>query len=92
MEKKFSELCAKYSLPYRYVGDGQIWINKKNPDFINTNGKKQLVEILGRHWHKESETAERVAHYKRYGFDCITIWEEELENEAVVLSKIGGAL
>lgn len=26
--------------------------------------------------------------YKKYGFDCIVIWEEELENESLVLERI----
>jgi very-short-patch-repair endonuclease len=91
IEKMFIGLCAKHGLPYRFVGDGQVWINRANPDFINTNGKKQLVEILGRYWHTEEETAKRVAHYKRYGFECITIWEEELKNEDAILRKIGAA-
>ncbi len=90
LERTFISMCAKYSLPYRFVGDGQIWINKLNPDFINTNGQKQLVEVLGRYWHTDDEVAGRVAHYARYGFSCVTLWEEELKDEASVLEKLGG--
>lgn len=44
-EKKIIDLCAKHELPFGYVGDGKVIINYVNPDFINTSGKKQLIEV-----------------------------------------------
>lgn len=32
---------------WKYVGDGQLIINGKNPDWVNINGKKQLIELWG---------------------------------------------
>lgn len=91
LEKQVIILCEKHNLPFRYVGDGQIWIAAKNPDFININGEKEVVEILGSYWHNPEETQRRIEHYARYGFKCITIWENELKNENLVLSKLGGS-
>jgi len=89
LEKIFIALCVKHNLPFRYVGNGEVWIVRKNPDFININGKKQLVEILGNYWHKEIDVQELIKHYSKYGFECITIWEDELKDENLVLEKIG---
>ena len=87
-EKSFIGLCSQYNLPFEYTGNGKIWIDGQNPDFINTDGKKQLVEILGNYWHNKEETQKRVEHYAKYGFECITIWENELKDENLVLSKL----
>ena len=41
-EKIIIDLCEKYNLPFRYVGNGQVIINYGNPDFICTNGQKKI--------------------------------------------------
>lgn len=89
LEKEFMALCGKHSLPYRYVGNGEIWIGRMNPDFINIDGKKQLVEVLGSYWHNKKETDERIRKYAKYGFECIAIWEDELKDEELVLARLG---
>lgn len=96
-ERKFIELIKKYDLPYKYVGNGEIWIHHKNPDFINVNGKKEVVEVFGRYWHtkgqglsgKTREENKTKEHYKQYGFDCVVIWDDEIDNKQLVLSKLG---
>jgi len=92
LEQKFINLCEKYNLPFRYVGDGQIWINGKNPDFINTNGKKELVEVLGKYWHNIDETQDRITHYSKYGFKCIPVWEDDFLEDEKVLDAIRGSI
>lgn len=104
-EIRFEEICKKYNLPFKYVGDYSLWIGSKkgkklNPDFIETNGKKQIVEIMGRYWHspllnprvKESANLYyRQKHYRRYGWKSIFIWDTDLERkdaEAFVLSLL----
>ena len=100
-ESRFIELCKKYSLPYKYVGDGQFWLGypPKNPDFLNTNGVKQVVEIDGVYWHFERHqkinpnlTREEVedrekAHYSKYSFDCVIVWEDDSDEQ--ILNKVG---
>jgi hypothetical protein len=39
-EQKIIDLCKKYNLPFKYVGDGSIIIGYVNPDFIEVNGRK----------------------------------------------------
>jgi len=63
---------------YRYVGDFSFWIDGKNPDFVNVNGKKKIVELFGDYWHKKEDEGRRVQHFKRFGFDTLIVWQSEL--------------
>lgn len=73
---------------WEYVGDGQLIIGGKCPDFANVNGKKELIELYGRFYHKVNEAESRIAHFKKYGFRCIVVWEEELKNELPLIQHI----
>jgi len=91
----FEEICKRNNLPFHYVGDGSLWIGKKggkqlNPDFIEANGKKVLVEIMGAYWHspllnknlvKSNLQLFRKNHYKRYRWHSIFLWDTDLERE-----------
>lgn len=76
-EKKLIELFYQYNLPYKFVGDFTIWIGGKNPDFINTNGDKKLIEYAGRYWHTEEEMDKRIKLFAEYGFETLIIWDNE---------------
>jgi len=92
-ELVFEEICKKHNIPLHYVGDGSLWIGKKkplNPDFIEANGRKICVEIMGDYWHspilnfkiKESRTLPyRKRYYKKYGWKPIFIWESDLRRD-----------
>lgn len=73
---------------WRFVGDWQLVIGGKFPDFANINGKKQLIELFGTHWHKLFDVAERTEHYCSYGYKTLIIWEDELDNETKVIKRI----
>ena len=91
----FEEICERNNLDFHYVGDGQLWIGKKgkkqlNPDFIEANGKKICVEIMGAWWHsrllnqKVREDALlpfREKHYKKFKWIPIFIWDTDLLRE-----------
>lgn len=87
-EQRLLTLIGNEGLPFKYVGDGQFILGGKCPDFLNTNGKKQLIELFGVHWHGIFDVAERTEHFRQYGFDTLVIWEDELEKPGVVISKI----
>lgn len=96
IEVKFIETMRKNHLPYKYVGNGEVVIGWYNPDFINTNGQKVVVELYGCYWHKckicnfgnrDSEIS-RVKNYAKYGFKTIEIWEHEIDDEQLILNKI----
>ena len=49
----------------------------KNPDFINTNGEKKLIEYAGRYWHTGEEMDKRTELFAKYGFKTLIIWDNE---------------
>lgn len=73
---------------WEFVGDGQLVIGGKNPDFANTNGKKQLGELWGDYWHFGENPQDRIDLFKEYGYHTLIIWEHELKTPKIVLSKI----
>ena len=93
IELIFEEMCKKHNLPFHYVGDSSLWIGKKkglNPDFIEANGKKIVVEIFGDYWHslllnpnlrEDATLPYRKRHYKKYGWKMIVFWESDLKRE-----------
>jgi len=88
----FEEICKRNHLDFHYVGDGQLWIGKKgkkqlNPDFIEANGKKICVEVMGAYWHspllnqniKLARTLDyRKNFYQKYKWTPIFIWDTDL--------------
>ena len=86
-------IIKKYNLPYKYVGNGDLIINGKNPDFVNINGEKKLIEV-GCNFYKErmygsleKYKIERKKHFAKYGWDTIFCLGDKL-SEKEVLAKI----
>ena len=89
----FESFCLKHNLPFKYVGDRSFWIGATpsiNPDFVESNGKKLVVEIFGDYWHspllnrnlKEDRTLEhRKKTLKKYGYKMIVFWETDLKRK-----------
>jgi len=85
-----------YPNEWKYVGDFQFWLGGKNPDFMNVNGHKKLIELYGDYWHSKEVTGEdekeheqdRIDYFKQYGFDTLIIWESELEDLDLICGKI----
>lgn len=73
---------------WKYVGDGSLVIAGKNPDFINVNGKKLIIEMFGDYWHRNDSVRKRAAIFRPFGFRTLVIWEHELKNEVEVIKKI----
>lgn len=46
-----SYLQENFPNEWKFVGDGSVFINCMCPDFINVNGKKQIIELFGDFWH-----------------------------------------
>ncbi len=64
---------------WKYVGNGQIIINGKCPDFININGKKLIIELFGNYWHKGQNPQDRMDCFSPFGYKSLIIWENELK-------------
>lgn len=71
---------------------GGFVLGGKVPDFVNVNGKKVVVEMAGRYWHKPSYEKERKATFARYGFRTAVIWEKELKDAQMVADKVHGVM
>ena len=77
MEALLNELFPK---EYKYVGDGDVWINGKNPDFINCNGQKKIVEVYGDYWHRDHKEQDRIDIFEPYGYQTLVIWASEIDD------------
>lgn len=72
---------------WEYTGDGSFNLAGKNPDFLNAE-RKQLIEHYGTHWHRGHNPQDRIDLFKKYGYDTLIIWEDELSNIDNVKQKI----
>ena len=99
-EKQLIDLFANHFPQFKYNGDGRLGVTLGGltPDFVNVNGKKQVIEVFGDYWHspkvlgdkwKGSELGKIMA-YNSVGWDCLIIWEHELKEltEEQILEKI----
>ena len=84
LDKILSELFPN---SYKYVGNFEIWIGGKNPDFICENRKK-IIEFFGTYYHEESHEDIRTSHFLKYGYQTLIIWEDEIENIEEVKRRI----
>ena len=73
---------------YHYTGDGKIIIDGKCPDFLNMNGQKKLIELYGTYWHKGQDPQDRIALFKKFSFDTLVVWENELKDTETLKIKI----
>ena len=96
-EKKIIDLCNKYHLPFKYVGNGEVFIDGLNPDFININGKKITIETYYSYWKIKNYGSsnryeeERKRRLGEYGYEIIFLNEKDLERknwEQFCLDKI----
>jgi len=81
-------LNEHYPTEWEYVGDGSFILAGKNPDFVNVNGRKQIIEVFGDFWHKGEDPEDRIEIFRHYGYDTLVIWERELKNLDAVLVKV----
>ena len=71
-------------LGFRFVGDGQLMVGRRCPDFWD--GGTRLVELYGDYWHRGDDPAARVSYFQERGYNCLVVWESELKGcpEAVI--------
>ena len=81
---------------WKYTGNGDVVIGGKNPDFVNVNGRKVVIEVFGDWWHGEKwtgrtceqEETQRINHFAAYGFRCLILWEHEVAHEDAVVARL----
>ena len=96
LEQRLIQIIEKYHLPYKFVGNGKFFIEKKNPDFINVNGEKKAIEVYSRK-HKELFMGgidiwkkERQAIFGKYGWKIIFIEDWQTNNEKEITNLLKG--
>jgi len=82
---------------WKYVGNGGVYFGRCNPDFINVNGQKKIIEVFGEYWHRDrtnkpipyyqTEEGRKVV-FSRFGYQTLVIWSKELEDIPTVTQKI----
>jgi len=94
LEKKMIDIIKKLNLPYKFVGNGEFFIERKCPDFINVNGEKIAIEVFYRK-HKEefrkgleNWKKERSKIFAKYGWKLIFLNEVQV-NEDYIKDVIG---
>ncbi len=98
-EREMINLFKINNLPFHYVGNGQLIIGGKCPDFV-CNPSKKVILLHGNYWHylkqkkinpsltrKQVEERDR-NHYRKNFFDCLIIWDYELKGNFQVVNKI----
>lgn len=70
---------------WKYVGNGEVIINRKNPDFININGKKAIIELWGDFFHRGQNPKDREKIFKEYGYKTLVIWASEIMKKPELL-------
>ncbi len=89
-ETKLLQILDKYwANQWKYVGDGSLMIEGKNPDFVNVNGHKLIIELFGEYWHKPNDEIVRTQIFAQYGYRVLVIWGKELNDIDKLIAKIG---
>jgi hypothetical protein len=95
LEIKIQKVIDKYKLPYKFVGNGEFFIERKNPDFINVNDEKKAIEVYYERQKNEFRNGgalgwmqERKNIFGKYGWKIIFIEGTGL-NEEKILNLLG---
>ena len=95
LEIKFEDIIKKLGFPYKFVGNGEVLIARKCPDFINSNGDKIAIEVYYRKhkdiFHKlglEGWKADRIKIFNENGWKVI-FFDETQVNENTVKAILG---
>lgn len=87
-EIKLLKVLNSVSNEWDFVGNGQLMIAGKNPDYADVNGRKLLVELYGDYYHKGENPEDRINLFALYGYRTLIIWERELKDIETVKEKI----
>jgi very-short-patch-repair endonuclease len=92
-EIKLDYLLQKYfPNTFKFVGDGSFVIEGLNPDWIDCDGSKFIIELFGEPWHEKEEERKRTETFAKHGYSTLVIWWKEMRNEKNVTRKIANFL
>lgn len=98
-EQRLMDIFSKNLPQFEYNGDFrlEVMVGGLIPDFVNINGKKEIIEffsyhhspeVIGDDW-RRSELG-KVMIYNSLGWKCLVIWQSELDqlSDSEVVGKI----
>lgn len=80
-EKAMTAIFEKNNIPLKYVGDGQLFLGNKCPDFVNED-MRIVVELDLDHMRHEAEKEALRKHYLSHGYLCVHL--VTMDEEAAV--------
>lgn len=100
-EKKLGNILrGLYPKQFKYNGSrAGVVLASHIPDFVSTNGKKQLIEMFGCYWHgckpcghddtiqNQNDTA-RLKDFRRLGWKPLVVWQHELKNPSRLVKRL----
>jgi len=87
-EQRLIELISANNLPIEYTGDGSLWINRKNPDFV-TKDRKKVIEVYYSYWKDNDYEEKRRSAFQKDGVDVLFLNEDSLkQGDAFLLNRI----
>ena len=79
LELYFQRFLDKYfPNEWKFVGDGQLIVGRKCPDFNNIVRHGRLIELFGDYFHKGEDPQDRILYFREYGYETLVIWENEV--------------
>lgn len=96
-ELELQAILDEHFPDFKYNGDFRLGISLASliPDFVNINGKKQVIEMFGYYWHTNARVNKwsrtelgKIMAYNSIGYKCLVIWQNELKDKEAVVSKI----
>lgn len=99
-ERQLEAILSKHFPEFEYNGDGRLGVTLGGltPDFVNVNGKKDLIEVFGDYYHsaevigddwRRSELGKMMI-YNSLGWRCLILWASDLKSkpEAEIIEMI----
>jgi hypothetical protein len=87
-EQMFIKLCIERKLQCRFVGNGELLIGRKNPDFVGIRNEHKLIEIWGEYFKVGRNPQDLIDFYRTYGYDCLVIWASELKDIDTIYLRV----
>lgn len=98
-ELNLDSMLTNLTPDFRYNGDFRcgISIGGKIPDWVNVNGQKKVIELLGHGWHiqnkwfkvPQGKTKEEILkHYHNFGWSCLAVYDYELRDQSLLKDRI----
>lgn len=93
-ELLLQKLIRDNNLPFKFTGDGKVWIGKKCPDFMHVR-KHKLIELFGRPFHDQTwskrivkkipyhQTVKGCTEYY-HNYEVLIIWNYELDQPNLI--------